>query len=96
MNKEAVLILLHDNQEHLHQLGVRSLAIFGSFARDEAGPESDIDFLVDLAPPLTFNRYIQLKFFLEDLLGRSVDLVMPAAMKPRARASAEREAILVT
>ena len=48
MNKEAVLILLRDNQEHLHQLGVRSLAIFGSFARDEAGPESDIDFLVDL------------------------------------------------
>lgn len=96
MNREAIRILLRDHKEQLQDMGVQSLALFGSFARDEANPDSDVDFLVELAPPLTFNRYIRLKFYLEDLLERPVDLVMPEALKLRVRESAEQEAIFVT
>ena len=96
MDREAIQILLHNNKQQLQDIGVRSLAIFGSFARDEARPDSDVDFLVELEPPLTFNHYIHLKFYLKDLLEQPVDLVMPEALKPRVRASAEQEAIFVT
>ena len=54
-----------------------------------------MDLLVELEPPYTFDRYIQAKFFLEDLLGCPVDLVMQETLKPRARITAEKEAIRV-
>jgi hypothetical protein len=95
MERELVLKLLRANADELHRRGVKSLSLFGSLARGEEQPESDIDLLVELEPPLTFDRYIHLKFFMEDLLGRPVDLVMPETLKPLARRSAKQEAILV-
>jgi len=59
------------------------LALFGSFARDEARPDSDVDFLVEL-DRRTFDRYMELKIFLEDLLQRPVDLVPADRLKPQA------------
>lgn len=73
-----------------------SLALFGSVARNEAGPDSDVDLLVTFAAPPTFDRFMDLKFYLEDLLGRRADLVTAAALKPRLKAIVEREAIRVT
>lgn len=55
--------------------GVKSLALFGSVARDEATANSDIDLLVEFDGKVTFDCYMDLKFFLEDSLGCPVDVV---------------------
>jgi len=73
----------------------KSLALFGSVARDEAGPESDLDLLLEFEGPATFDLFMGLKLFLEDLLGCRVDLVMQKALKPRMRPMVEREAVRV-
>jgi hypothetical protein len=60
---------------------VRRIAVFGSYARGEAHPRSDVDMLVDLAE-LTLDQYMDLKFLLEETLDRTVDLVLPETVKP--------------
>jgi len=95
MDNNEVLNCLRTHQIELKQLGAKSLAVFGSIARGEAGPDSDVDILVEIAPPVTFDRYIQIKFYLEDLLKMPVDLVTPQAIKPRLKPYIEREAIRV-
>ena len=95
MEREMVLDLLRMHIGDLTLLGVRSLALFGSLARDEATPESDVYLVVNLEAPYTFDRYIRVKFYLEDLLGRPVDLVMAETLKPRALKMAQQEAIHV-
>lgn len=67
--------------------------MFGSFAHNEAHLGSDVDLLVEFEPPVTFDRYMRAKFYLEDLLGCPVDLVFPETLKDRARPSIERERI---
>jgi predicted nucleotidyltransferase len=62
-------------------------------ARDEAGPDSDVDVLVEFDGPVTLDRYMGLKFHLEDALGARVDLVTTSGLKARARPVIEREAI---
>ena len=96
MNRVTILQTLRENREQLSHMGVRSLALFGSAARDELLPDSDIDLLADLAPPYTFDRYIKVKFFLEDLFQRPVDLVMPDTLKERVRSYVIKEAIYVS
>lgn len=92
LDRQTVLDQLAANAEELHALGARSLALFGSFARDEAGEQSDVDLLVDLDEH-TFDRYMDLKLRLEDLLGRPVDLVLIDGLKPRVRDKILGEAI---
>lgn len=92
LDRKTVLELLSANAQELHALGARWLALFGSFARDEAETESDVDLLVDLDRH-TFDRYMDLKLRLEDLLGRRVDLVLVEKLKPRVRDQILREAI---
>lgn len=77
------------------QYGVRHMAVFGSHARDEARPGSDVDILVDFNGPATFDGYMNLKFYLEDLLGCSVDLVTQKAVRPELRSYIEKDAISV-
>jgi hypothetical protein len=74
------------------KFGVRKIGIFGSAARGEAGPASDIDVLVELED-LTFDRYMDLKFFLEDLFGRPCDLVLEDSLKEGIRAKALGEVL---
>jgi len=95
-NTEIIQLLRQHREELRKRFGVKSLAIFGSVARGEAGPESDVDILVEFEGRATFDRYMGLKFFLEDLLGRRVDLVTRKALKPRLRPYVEQEAIYVT
>jgi uncharacterized protein len=73
--------------------GVRRIALFGSTARDEAREDSDLDLLVEFDVVPTLDAFVGLKFFLEDNLGRRVDLVTPDALKPRMRPNVEREAL---
>ncbi|MBI2939097.1 MAG: metallopeptidase family protein, partial [Chloroflexi bacterium] len=74
--------------------GVKSLALFGSVARDEAGPESDVDVLVEFDGPPTFDQYIGLKLYLEDLLGAHVDLpVCGRSGHGSGRPSSERRSV---
>lgn len=96
MRRDEILLILKQHQTTLKQLGVRSLALFGSVARDEATSASDVDILVELEPPITFDRYMDVKFYLEDHLGSNVDLVSLKALKPQIRALVEQEAIHVT
>ncbi len=77
------------------QFGVRSLALFGSVARDKAGAGSDVDILVTFDGPATSARYFGLLFYLEDLLGRPVDLVTDEALRPEFRPYVEAEAVYV-
>ena len=96
MHRDEILRILADHREELERFGVKSLALFGSAARDEAEAGSDLDFLVEFEGRAGFDKYMDLKFFLEDLLGTKVDLVTRKALKPRLRAYVEKEAIDVT
>lgn len=91
-SRAEILRQLSERRDELHHLGARRLQLFGSFARDEARPESDVDLLVDLDHH-GFDRYMDLKFFLEDLLGRRVDLVLADRIKPALREHILRDAI---
>ena len=79
----------------LRALGVTSLSLFGSVARGEARHSSDLDVLVEFAGPAGFDRYMELKLFLEDLLGRRVDLLTTRALRPELRPYIERDLIRV-
>ncbi|MCX7855684.1 MAG: nucleotidyltransferase family protein [Anaerolineae bacterium] len=91
-----MLQILRGHRAEWEQLGVKSLALFGSAVRGDLRPDSDVDILVEFDGPATFDRYMELKFRLEALLGRSVDLVTPRALKPRLRPYVEKEAIRVS
>jgi len=72
------------------RFGVRSLGVFGSWARGEATAGSDLDLLVEFDTP-SFDRYMDLKFHLEDLLEVRVDLVLKGSLKPALRNRILRE-----
>ncbi len=74
------------------RFSVRSIGVFGSFARGDAEPKSDVDILVELADP-TFDHYMDLKFKLEEVFQRPVDLVMADTVKPRLKPIIEREVV---
>ncbi|MCX6669736.1 MAG: nucleotidyltransferase family protein [Methanothrix sp.] len=95
MRRSEILQTLAAHRDTLTRMGVKTLAIFGSVARDEASPDSDVDILVEFQGPATFNGYMDLKFFLEDLLGRPVDLVTRKSIRPRLKTQIEREALYV-
>jgi predicted nucleotidyltransferase len=77
------------------RFGVTRLVLFGSTARDEATAASDVDILVAFDGPATASRYFGVQFYLEDLLGRPVDLVTDKALRKRLRPFVERDAIAV-
>jgi predicted nucleotidyltransferase len=95
MRRDEVLNVLQNSRDELRQFKVKSLALFGSIARGESSSTSDIDLLVEFEGPATYDQYIALKHFLEDILGSKVDLVMNKVLKPRMRSVVEREAIRV-
>jgi predicted nucleotidyltransferase len=95
MQLEQVINLIGENFQTLQRMGVESLAVFGSTARGEAQPGSDVDILVTFSGSPTYDQYIESKFFLEDLLGCKVNLVPREELKPVIRASVEEEAVSV-
>lgn len=75
---------------------VKELRVFGSFARNEQNESSDIDILVDFKKGFkTFDIYMDLKFYLEELLGRKVDLILRSALKEDLKKLVLKEAVNV-
>lgn len=82
MTREEVIQMVRGALPELAvRYGVLHLDLFGSFARGEAGPDSDVDFIVTYNEKPTFSSYMGLKEDLESLLGRNVDLVTLAGLK---------------
>lgn len=75
--------------------GVRHLVVFGSVARSVERRVGDVDILVDFDGPATFDRYMGLKFHLEDVLGLRVDLVTKKAIRPEIAQNIEDDAVHV-
>ena len=92
MRKEDILNSISTNEAKIKSFGVRSLSLFGSSARGEDTPTSDLDFIVEFENK-SFDSYMDLKIFLEDLFDRPVDLVLADGIKPKLRAAILREAL---
>ena len=94
--KSEVLALLREHKVAMaERFGVVELALFGSTARDEAGPDSDVDILVSFDRPTDPDCYFGVQFYIEDLLGRPVDLVTDKALRTELRPYVEAEAVRV-
>jgi predicted nucleotidyltransferase len=81
-NKASLIQQLLACNAEIKNFGVKNLSVFGSFAKD-AGihPDSDVDFLVDFEPAKkTYDNFINLSFYLEDLLGRKVEIITPQSL----------------
>ena len=96
MKRDQVLSVLRERHAEIERrFNVKHLALFGSMARDEAREDSDVDVLVEFEGSATFDGYFGLKDYLEQLLGRPVDLVTEKGLKPRARPHVEKDLIRV-
>jgi predicted nucleotidyltransferase len=96
MNKQAVLTELSEYAAEIRKrFSVKAISIFGSIVRDEAGDDSDVDVLVAFEHKATFDGFMDLKFYLEELLGRRVDLVTENALRPQMRRAIQEELIRV-
>jgi len=89
-----MLRILNENQEATRSYGVRILGLFGSCAGDEETETSDLDFVVEFEKN-SFDAYMELKAFLEDLFKCRVDLVLADSVKPRPRERILEEAVYV-
>jgi predicted nucleotidyltransferase len=97
MDRDIVLLTLKQHQTALAAFGVKSLAVFGSLARGEAEPGSDIDFLVTFTQtPVTFDDYMDVKIYLEDLLENPIDLVIADSVHPRLQPYINKDKLYVT
>lgn len=95
VRRDEIVRHLRDHADELRRLGVSSLSLFGSVARDEARPDSDVDLLVAFEGPVTSDAFFDAKFFLEDLLGKRIDLVTENALRERVREQIQPELIRV-
>lgn len=93
-SRDAILAELAAQEPALHRLGVASLGLFGSYARNEQTTESDVDLLVTF-DPLTFRNFMDAKLLLEATLGLPVDLVLADDLRPRLRQNVLSEVIYV-
>ena len=81
--KQDILDVLDQNRSHIRALGVRRIGLFGSFVRGEQHPDSDIDLLVEFDPRRkTFDTFMELSFFLEEILQHSIELVTVESLSP--------------
>jgi len=96
MNRDIQVILQEHKNYLVEKFGVMEIAIFGSYARGEQMKDSDVDLIVDFKEGWkTFDNYMDLKFYLEELFGKKVDLVIKSAINPRIKPFIIEEAIYV-
>lgn len=95
MTRQEILHRIAAHQTELQALGVKSLEIFGSVARNDAHCQSDIDFLAEFAQPISLFQFIRIKLYLQDLLDHPVDLGTREALKENLRQPVLQEAIRV-
>jgi len=83
LHKETILQMLVANKEQLAVYGVNKIGLFGSHVRNEANENSDIDLLVNIQKEKkTFNNFLSLNYYLEELFGRKVELVTSQSLSP--------------
>jgi predicted nucleotidyltransferase len=96
MQRDEALRIISEHEEEIRGFGVERLAIFGSVARDDAGPESDVDILVEFGDrPVGLFGLSRLRRYLEDVLERPVDLVTPDALKRQLKERILEESVRV-
>jgi hypothetical protein len=96
MNRDIKVILQERKNYLVEKFGVMEIAIFGSYARGEQSKDSDVDLIVDFKEGWkTFDNYMNLKFYLEELFGKKVDLVIKSVINPRIKPFIIEEAIYV-
>ncbi|MDP2792705.1 MAG: nucleotidyltransferase family protein [Sulfurisoma sp.] len=96
MNRATVMEMLKRNSEIIRtRFGARRLSLFGSAARDEMRDDSDVDILVEFDGSPTFDGYMGLLAYLEELMHAKVDLATEAMIKPRLRAYIEKDLVRV-
>jgi predicted nucleotidyltransferase len=90
-----VLRILREHEDFIKQkFGVKKIGMFGSFVRGEEREDSDIDIVVDFVKgQKTFDNYMELKFYLEDIFNRDVDLVTDTSIKPQLREGIMKETV---
>jgi predicted nucleotidyltransferase len=95
MNKQAILDRLRENERALRERGVILAALFGSRARGDGFPGSDIDIMIEIEPQANIGlfEYVGIKHYLEDLFPMRVDVTNRGYLKPLVRPNAERDAI---
>lgn len=95
--KESILSLLEVHQSQIRAFGVKRLGLFGSFVREQQNTESDVDLLVEFeSNRKTFDNFIHLAFFLQDLFQREVEIVTPESLSPYLGPHITREVEYVT
>jgi predicted nucleotidyltransferase len=94
LRREEILKALRDSRPLLDAFGVARLSLFGSFARDEGREDSDVDLLVEFGRPVGLFEFVRLQRELGERLGRPVELVTPAALKPQLRDRILGEAVV--
>ncbi len=92
LDAQTILRTLAEHGDKLYELGARKLGLFGSFVRGEQTPDSDIDILVSLARP-SYRDYSHVRFYLEDLFERRVDLIIEADLREELRPYIMREVV---
>jgi predicted nucleotidyltransferase len=95
MERELALKILRQNQAEINSYGVKTLALFGSVARGEARPDSDVDLLVEFDRPVGLFGLVALQQRLEQLLGCPVDIGTPDSLKAPIRARVMEECVHV-
>ncbi len=93
MERETIIKLLKKQKRQLKKFGVRSISVFGSVARNKIRKQSDVDLLVEFDKQIGLFEFARLKIYLEELLGRKVDLVTQEALRKELRETILREAI---
>ncbi len=95
MKRDQVLAIVNAHQTELQDLGVKSLELFGSVARDKASSDSDVDFLVEFAIEASLFDLFRVRHYLEDLLGCDVDLGTTDALREHLREPVLKDVIRV-
>jgi predicted nucleotidyltransferase len=95
MNREQIIATLRTHEQELRHRGVLHAALFGSVARGEAKPSSDIDIMIEIKPDASIDlfEYIGITHYLSDLFPGRVDVANRRSLKPHVRPSAEHDAV---